>query len=45
VDHILTRGLLPELAGEFLDRMARGEAITAVHVTVDGGGAFKYEIA
>jgi type VI secretion system protein VasG len=44
VDHILTRSLLPELAAEFLDRMALGQAITSVHVSVDGSGAFRYEI-
>jgi type VI secretion system protein VasG len=45
VDHILTRSLLPELSGEFLARMAAGEAISKVHVTVDASGGFKYEIA
>jgi len=44
VDHILTRTLLPEISREFLARMAAGEAIDKVHVTVDGGG-FKYEIS
>lgn len=44
IDHILTRTLLPELSSEFLARMASGEPISKVHVTVDGGGAFKYQI-
>lgn len=44
VDHILTRTLLPEISKEFLARMAGGESIGRVHVTVDGGG-FKYEIS
>jgi type VI secretion system protein VasG len=44
VDHILTRSLLPEMSQEFLTRMAAGEAIGKVHVTVDDNGAFKYEI-
>jgi type VI secretion system protein VasG len=44
VDHILTRTLLPEIAQEFLGRMAKSEAISRVHVTVDGGG-FHYEIS
>ncbi len=45
VDHILTRTLLPELSREFLARMAAGEAISRVHVSVDGAGAFTYDIA
>jgi type VI secretion system protein VasG len=45
VDHILTRTLLPELSREFLARMAEGQAITKVHVSVDGDGGFRYEIA
>jgi type VI secretion system protein VasG len=45
VDHILTRSLLPELAAEFLDRMALGKPINKVHVTVNGSRAFQYEIS
>jgi len=45
VDHILTRTLLPELSREFLSRMAAGTAISKVHVSVDGTGAFKYDVA
>src|SRR5207237_2311193 len=45
VDHILTRTLLPELAREFLARMAAGETITKVHVAVDAAGGLQYEIA
>ena len=44
VDHILTRTLLPEMSTEFLSRMADGQAISRVHVTVDDGGAFRYEV-
>ncbi|MHC5537978.1 AAA family ATPase, partial [Singulisphaera rosea] len=44
VDHILTRTLLPELSREFLTRMALGQAIAKVHVSVDGEGAFQYAI-
>jgi type VI secretion system protein VasG len=44
VDHILTRTLLPELAAEFLDRMAQGKPIQAVHVSVQDSGAFRYDI-
>ena len=45
VDHILTRTLLPEISREFLARMAEGLAIAKVHISVDGGGGFRYEIA
>jgi type VI secretion system protein VasG len=45
VDHILTRSLLPEMSGEFLSRMASGEMISTVHVSVGDDGKFKYEIA
>jgi type VI secretion system protein VasG len=45
VDHILTRSLLPELSKEFLSRMAAGESINKVHVSVDSGGNFRYEVA
>jgi type VI secretion system protein VasG len=45
VDHILTRTLLPEISREFLARMAEGEAISSVHVSVDAAGNFCYEIA
>ena len=45
VDHILTRTLLPEVAREFLARMAAGETIAKVHVAVDAKGGLQYEIA
>jgi type VI secretion system protein VasG len=45
VDHILTRTLLPELAREFLSRMAIGQPIAKVQVSVDGQGAFQYAIS
>jgi type VI secretion system protein VasG len=44
VDHILTRTLLPELSGEFLARMATGEGVSSVRVSVDTVGQFQYEI-
>jgi len=34
VDHILTRTLLPEMSREFLGRMAAGESISRVHVSI-----------
>ena len=45
VDHILTRTLLPEISREFLARMAEGQTIAKVHVTVDSTAGFRYEIA
>ncbi len=44
IDHILTRSLLPEISGEFLRRMAAGEAFARVSVDVDAAGAFAYTI-
>ena len=45
VDHILSRTLLPELAGEFLAHMAEGHAITEVNVGVNKDGQFQYELS
>lgn len=45
VDHILTRSLLPELAQEFLARMADGQTIESVSVSVDDTGAFTYALS
>jgi type VI secretion system protein VasG len=45
VDHILTRTLLPEMSQEFLTRMAAGESISRVHVSIDDKGAFSYAIS
>lgn len=45
VDHILTRTLLPEMSGEFLSRMAADEPVSRVHVSVDDGGRFNYNVA
>jgi type VI secretion system protein VasG len=45
VDHILTRTLLPELSKEFLSRMAAGEAVNKVHISVEPNGNFRYEVA
>lgn len=45
VDHILTRGLLPELSAEFLARMADGGVIKAVKVGINDSAGFSYEIS
>jgi type VI secretion system protein VasG len=43
VDHILTNTLLPELSREILSRMAGGEQIRTIHLSV-GEGGFAYAI-
>jgi type VI secretion system protein VasG len=45
VYNILTGTLLPEMSGEVLSRMASGEGIKSVHVTVGEGGNFAYDIS
>ncbi len=44
VYNILTSSLLPEMSGEVLSRMASGEGISKVHVTVGNDEHFAYEI-
>ncbi len=44
IDHILTRTLLPELAGRFLERMAEGESVSKVTVGLGEDETFTYEI-
>ena len=45
IDHILTRTLLPEMSAEFLSRLAEGEAIQGVEISVSEEGGFHYEIS
>jgi type VI secretion system protein VasG len=45
VDHILTRSLLPEMSAEFLSRMADGQTIESVHVSMADDGTFRYKFA
>ncbi len=45
VDHILTRTLLPEMSKEFLSRMATGQPLSKVHISVGTNGAFQYDVA
>ena len=45
VYNILTGTLLPEMSGEVLSRMASGEGIKNVHVSVDGDEKFAYQIS
>tara|TARA_R110002126_G_scaffold6119_3_gene32182 strand:- start:2239 stop:4890 length:2652 start_codon:yes stop_codon:yes gene_type:complete len=43
VDHILSQTLLPEMAAEFLSRMAAGTKIQSVVATVSDSGGFTYD--
>ena len=44
IDHILTRTLLPELAGLFLERMADGRTVSSVSVGLGDDETFTYDI-
>ncbi|MCE9637044.1 MAG: type VI secretion system ATPase TssH [Planctomycetes bacterium] len=45
VDHILTRTMLPEMAGVFLSRMAEGLPIRNVRVGITPQGGFSYDLS
>ncbi|HEY7879183.1 MAG TPA: type VI secretion system ATPase TssH [Gemmatimonadaceae bacterium] len=45
VDNILTNTLLPEISREILERMAVGDRMSAIRVSVGENGAFEYQIA
>jgi type VI secretion system protein VasG len=45
VENILSRSLLPELSGEVLSRLAAGEGISSVHVSMAEDGNFKYQLS
>ncbi len=40
IDHILTETLLPELSGRILERLAKGEEFSKIHISVDEMGRF-----
>ena len=44
IEHIISRTLLPELASEFLSKMAEGIEIKHVHINVNEEGTFSYTI-
>jgi type VI secretion system protein VasG len=44
IDNIMSNTLMPQMSGELLSRMAAGEEVSAVHVSMDGDG-FKYEVS
>jgi type VI secretion system protein VasG len=45
IERILAQGLLPELSALLLDRMAQGETIRSIGVSIGGEGKFEYQIA
>ena len=42
VDNILTNSLLPDISRQILGRMAEGEKLTAIHVSIGANGEFVY---
>jgi type VI secretion system protein VasG len=42
IEQIISRTMLPELAGRFLARMADGQGVSKLHVGIDGDGNFEY---
>ena len=44
VDNILTNTLLPEVSRQLLGRMAEGEKLNAVNVSIGTDGKFVYEL-
>ena len=44
IEHILTRGLLPDLSALLLERLARGEPVAAARVALDPQGRFSFAI-
>jgi type VI secretion system protein VasG len=45
VDHILNGTLLPQIAGQVLERMADGRELKRIKVTAAKSGDFKYTVA
>jgi len=45
IDHILTGTLLPEISTKLLARMATGEPIQSISVTMDSNDGVQYEVA
>lgn len=45
IDRLLTNGLLPDLSGEVLRRMANRESFRRVEVTLDSDGGFAYRFS
>jgi type VI secretion system protein VasG len=45
VDHIVSHSVLPELSTLVLERMSRGEAVSAVHLSLGPAGGFALRVA
>ncbi len=45
IERILAQGLLPELSALLLERMAQGQSIQSINVSLGGEGKFEYQIA
>jgi type VI secretion system protein VasG len=45
IDNIISGNLLPEVAEAVLARMAEGQTVESIRVSVDGGGRFSYQVA
>ena len=44
VESILSRGLLPDLSSEILARLAAGDALQSVNISIDDSGNFRYDL-
>ena len=44
IEQIISRTMLPELAGRFLAKMAEGASIAKLHVSIDAEGNFEYAL-
>jgi type VI secretion system protein VasG len=44
IENVLSRGLLPEISAQFLQRMANQEALRDVRLSLDSDGSFTYMI-
>jgi type VI secretion system protein VasG len=44
IENVLTHGVLPEVSTRFLERLANGQPITDVHVSLDNNGGFSYSL-
>ena len=45
IENILSRTLLPELSAEVLSRLAEGQPIQRIAVSIGGDGAFAYSVS
>jgi type VI secretion system protein VasG len=44
IENVLTHGILPEVSTRFLERLANGQPIGDVRVSLDNNGAFSYSL-